>query len=87
MLRNTVVINCNNRKQISFDKLYKLLLTEFVLKEIEQTEDVPVSDLTNDIIRNVYFIVDYTVINMRENWIHLYVYLLRLGGIMEEVKK
>lgn len=69
MLRNTVVINCNNRKVSSlpnsFDKLYKLLLTEFVLKEIEQAEEVPVSDLTNDIIRNVYFIVDYTVINMR----------------------
>lgn len=87
MLRNTVVITFNNRKMScfsnNFDKLYKLLLTEFVLKEIEQAEELPVSDLTNDIIRNVYFIVDYTVINMRENWIHLYMYLLRLSGIME----
>jgi hypothetical protein len=24
---------------------------------------------------------------MREDWIHLYVYLLRLSGIMEEAKK
>jgi hypothetical protein len=35
----------------------------------------------------VYFIIDYIVINMREDWFHLYMYLLRLNGILEEAKK
>ena len=40
------------------------------------------ANLTNDIILNVYFVIDYTVINMREDWVHLYVYMLQLIGIM-----
>ena len=68
-----------------------MLLTEFVLKELEpagpeEAASVP-TDLSNDVIRNVYFIIDYTVINMREDWYHLYIYLLRLIGLLEEAKK
>lgn len=45
------------------------------------------SNLSNDIILNFYFVIDYTVISMREDWLNLYMYLLRLSGIMEEAKK
>jgi hypothetical protein len=40
------------------------------------------SNLSNDIILNFYFVIDYTVISMREDWLHLYMYLLKLSGIM-----
>ena len=87
MIRNTVVSAFIGKKITSksceFDKLYKLLLTEFILKELQQSgPDCPSPDLTNDIIMNVYFVIDYTVINMREDWMHLYAYLLRLNGIL-----
>ena len=94
MFRNTIVLAFHDKqihyKAEQFNKLYKLLLTEFVLKELEPTEPEEMSsvpDLSNDVIRNVYFIIDYTVINMREDWYHLYIYLLRLLGLLEESKK
>lgn len=91
MIRNTIVLSFTGKKISSaenqFDKLYKLLLNEFILKELDSSEDQQANTLSSEIIRNIYFIVDYTVINMREDWLHLYVYLLRLTGIMEEIKK
>ena len=91
MIRNTIVLSFAGKKISSaenqFDKLYKLLLNEFILKELDSSEDQQANTLSSEIIRNIYFIVDYTVINMREDWLHLYVYLLRLTGIMEEIKK
>jgi hypothetical protein len=92
MIRNTVILAAHGKSILDnlakFDRLYKLLLNEFVLRELEpDSPDYFPTEQTNYIIRNVYFVIDYMIMGIRNDWGHLYLYLLRLLGLLEETKK
>lgn len=92
MIRNTVILAAHGKSILDnltkFDRLYKLLLNEFVLKELEpDSPDYMPTEQTNYIIRNVYFVIDYMIMGIRNDWGHLYLYLLRLIALLEEAKK
>jgi hypothetical protein len=92
MIRNTVILAAHGKSILDnltkFDRLYKLLLNEFVLKELEpDSPDYLPTEQTNYIIRNVYFVIDYMIMGIRNHWGHLYLYLLRLMALLEEARK
>lgn len=71
-----------------FDKLYKFILSEFILKDLDPDfPDYHPTEQTNYIIRNVYFIIDYMIIGIKNDWSNLYIYILRIVGLLEEGKK
>ena len=92
MIRNTVILAANGKSILDnltkFDRLYKLLINEFVLRELEpDSPDYSPTEETNYIIRNVYFVIDYMIMGIRNDWGHLYHYLLRILGLLEETKR
>jgi hypothetical protein len=92
IIRTTVLVRSRQEnlppdmdKLSKFDHIYRFALSEFILRELDPPDQQPSED-SNYIIKNFFYIVDYMV-TMKNNWDNLYLFLLRMVGILSEAKK
>ena len=71
-----------------FDRLYIFILCEFILKELDPDDpDYLPSENSNYVMKNLFFIVDHVVISLKNNWKALYMYLIRMIGLLKIATK
>ena len=71
-----------------FDRLYIFILSEFILKELDPNDpDYLPSENSNYVMKNLFFIVDHVVISLKNNWDALYMYIIRLIGLLKIATK
>lgn len=94
-LRNTVMLKFKEEKLppnmdglCKFDRIYTFILSEFIMKELDPNDpDYFPSENSNYIMKNLFFMVDHIVISLKNNWDGLYMYLLRLIGLLKIANK